>query len=399
MRKITLYIFIALPWIILSGILVAHNHDVYYEAELLAEVREKIFSNYVDSVASKKLLKGALQGMMSELDEYSEYLDEDMLKQVYENTEGEFVGIGVVLTMENGFLTILSPIEDSPAAEAGILAGDRILAIDGQNTDRWTLEEATLKMRGQQGTTIKLTIRHEGNKTSQDIIIVRKTIQIVSIKGSKIVDSANKVGYMRLTEFNRHTKDELIKNIQNLQQQGMKSLVLDLRFNPGGLMDAAVDVVNLFVSDGIIVYLKGRTAENYRVFRASSQALFENIPLIVLLNKRSASASEIVAGSLQDHRRAKIVGERSYGKGLVQTVISLRDEKTAIKLTTARYYTPSGRIIQKTKEKEGGIVPDISIPISLEEEQKILEQFYQSKNNKENVLDIQLQKSIELLKK
>lgn len=390
------YIVHIFPWFILALFLWAGRSDVYREAEILAEVRDKILTSYVEPVTSDQLLTNALQGMMSGLDEYSEYLDEDGLRQIYETTEGEFIGLGIVVSIENGMLTIIAPVEDSPAAKAGVLAGDKITAIDDQNTESMSLNEAVRKMRGEQGTTVKLTIIHEGSRIPQDIYVMRGAIQIHSIKDQQMLTDS--IAYLRLTKFNKNTASELEQAMQTLQQQGMKSLIIDLRFNPGGLMTAAVEVINLFISDGIIVYTKGRTPDSFQVFRATSGNTDTKLKLAILVNKRSASASEIVAGSLQDHRRAVVVGERSYGKGLVQTIIPLRDEKSAVKMTTARYYTPSGRSIQKTKDNPGGVMPDVVVNISREQEQKLMEQFYQG--NKGTLGDdAQLKQAIEALKK
>jgi len=376
----------------------ASNRDAYREAEIIAEVREKILASYVDTVPSEKLVKGALQGMMSVLDDYSEYLDEDMLRQLYENTEGEFIGVGIVVTLENGVLSVIAPLEDSPAAKAGILPGDQILKIDHISTEIMGLNEAVLKLRGNPGSSITLTVLHENSKIPKDISMLRDVIQIHSVKAATLIDPQAGIGYLRLTKFNKQTGKELAQAIENLVQQGMKSLILDLRFNPGGLVDAAVAVVDLFVQDGVIVYTKGRSPDSYQVFRATPQSGYESLPLVVLVNKRSASASEIVSGSLQDHHRATVIGERTYGKALVQTVLGLRDEKTAIKMTTARYYTPAGRSLQKTKEQEGGVVPDIAVIISVDEEQTLMQEFYQNASKVPKSTDLQLQKAVEFLK-
>lgn len=387
------YIIHIFPWLILSLFLWANHRDVYREAEVLSEVREKILTSYVDPVTSDKLLKNALQGMLSGLDEYSEYLDEENLRQVLENTQGEFIGIGVVVSVESGMITVIAPVEDSPAAKAGILAGDKILSIDDQSTELMNLNEAIRRMRGDEGTPVRLKVIHEGSHIPIDIPITRGIIHIHSIKDQKML--THSIGYLRLTKFNKNTAGELQQAIESLRLQGMKSLIIDLRFNPGGLMESAVEVLNLFVSDGILVYTKGRTPDSFQVFRAVANNTYKDLGLAILINKHSASASEIVAGSLQDHKRAFIVGERSYGKGLVQTIMILRDEHSAVKITTARYYTPSGRSIQRTQDNLGGVVPDTIVSISKEQEQKLMEQFYQGIKDS-TADDIQLKQAMYL---
>ena len=392
------------PFFILStafctDLLLAYTGDAYREGEVIAEVRQKILSSYVEKVSSEKILKGALRGMMSVLDPYSEYLDEEYCKQIFESTEGEFVGVGIVVSIENGLLTVISPVEDSPAAIAGILAGDKIIAIDDSPAEGINLHDAILKLRGKKGSSVKLTVLHENSKTSQDISVVRGLIQIRSVKKVKIVDQQYGIAYLRLTKFNRHTAKELRAAIKKLMLKKIKSLIIDLRFNPGGLLDAAVDVVDTFISSGIIVYTKGRIPDSYQVFRATAKGSYTKINLVILVNKRTASASEIVSGALQDYHRAIIVGTRTYGKGVVQSILRLRDQKTAIKITTAKYYTPSGRSIQKTKNNKGGVVPDIIVPLTTEQEQELMQYFYRSyQKPTKDFVDYQLRQALLLVK-
>ncbi|NUM35240.1 MAG: S41 family peptidase [Candidatus Brocadiae bacterium] len=393
-------LFLVVSFLFLPEFLSAYQKDIYREAEIMAEVREKIITNYVEDVPSEKILKGALQGMTGILDPYSEYLDEEAYKQLFESTEGEFIGIGIVISIEDGVLTVVSPVEGSPSARAGILAGDKIIAINGELTEGLTVSEAAQKLKGKKGTKLILSVIHEGSKVAQEITIIRDLIQIHSIKNAQMIDQEAKIGYFRLTKFNKHTEKEVGDAIENLVAQGMKSLIIDLRFNPGGLLDSAVDVVNYFITEGVIVYTKGKTPDSYKVFRATNKKSYEDLHLVVIINKRSASASEIVAGALQDYHRAIIVGNRSYGKGLVQTILRLRDGKSAIKLTTAKYYTPSGRSIQKGKDIEGGVLPDIQVPITDEEEKDLMQQFYETLDkDKKKSADRALDEAISVMKK
>ncbi|MBP7022308.1 MAG: S41 family peptidase [Planctomycetes bacterium] len=370
----------------------------YRDAELLAEVRERIMQNYVDEVSSKQLLNGALQGMLNTLDPYCEYLDKEAYKELFEISEGEFVGIGIVVGVENGMITVLSPVEDSPAAKAGILAGDRILFIENESTENMRLNEVIQKIRGVKGSKVKLSVLHVGEQIPEIIQVTRDTIHISSIKDAHIIDEIYKIGYLRLTKFNKHTGEELEQTIEKLLQQDMKSLIIDVRYNPGGLLNAAIDVVNLFIEKGTIVYTQGRTLGSKSTFTADNKKNYLDLPLVLLVNKRSASASEIVAGALQDYNRATIVGTTTYGKGLVQTILPLRDEETAIKITTARYYTPLGRSIQKTDTNPGGVEPDIEIPITTDEEKDLMLQFYKHTEVNYNK-DKQLQQAIKILQK
>lgn len=392
--------FVVCLFFFLPDVLSAYQRDIYREAEIMAEVREKILTNYVEDVPSEKILKGALQGMTGILDPYSEYLDEDAYRQLFESTEGEFIGIGIVISIEDGVLTVVSPIDGSPSARAGILAGDKIIAINGEATEGLTVSEAAQKLKGKRGTQLVLSVIHEGNKVAQDITIIRDLIQIHSIKNAKMLDQESKIGYFRLTKFNKHTDQEVGEAIDSLISQGMQSLIIDLRFNPGGLLDSAVDIVNYFVTEGVIVYTKGRTPDSYKVFRANDKKNYQDLHLVILVNKRSASASEIVAGALQDYHRAIVIGNRTYGKGLVQTILKLRDGRSAIKLTTAKYYTPSGKSIQKGKDNEGGVIPDVQVPVTPEEEKDLMQQFYEtSDKDKKNFHDRALQEAISVLKK
>jgi carboxyl-terminal processing protease len=397
---LVLPLLVVLSTVFILDRLFAYSVDTYREAEVISEIRDKIRLYYVDDIPPEKIFHGALEGMVAVLDPHSEYLDEDNYKQLFEGTEGEFIGIGIELAQENGILTVISPIEGSPAAKSGVLAGDKIVAIDGQSTEGVSLSEAVHRLRGKKGSKVILTVIHEGSKTSTEVEIERDRIQIQSTKDAAIIDRAAGIGYVRIVKFNRHTGDDLRKNIADLLQGGMRSLVIDLRFNPGGLLDAAVAVVDTFVSDGVVVYTKGRNPDSHKVYRAADDNGYDKLPLVVLVNKRSASASEIVAGALQDYHRAVIVGSRTYGKGSVQSVIQLKDEKSALKLTTAKYYTPSGRSIEKGQDALGGIQPDVQVDLTLEEERELVNWLYGTAHQKGVVADgdKQLHKALAVLK-
>ncbi len=392
-------IFTTLTFVILTD-LFAYTLDAYREGEIIAEVRNKILTYYVSDTSPDKLLEGALNGMVSTLDAYSSYLDTERYKQIFEGTKGEFVGIGIEITIENGFLTVITPIDDSPAAKSGILAGDKILEINGESAERISLDEALKRLRGEIQEKVTLKVIHEGEKTPTDIEIIRDQIQIVSVKGVEIIERKNSIGYVRLVRFNQNSANELEEAIEDLKEQGMKKLVLDLRFNPGGLLNSAVDIVDLFISKGTIVYTKGRVTASHQTFHATNSTTWK-LPLAIIINRGSASASEIVAGALQDYHRAIIVGSKSFGKGSVQTILPLKDERTGLKLTTARYYTPSGRCIQKEPGIEGGIFPDVLLPLELDEQRQLLNWFVLRKTEVEGepFVDKQLLKAIEALNK
>lgn len=392
---------LALSMVLILDKVLAYSRDNFREAEVISEVRTKILSYYVDDVPSQKILKGALQGMLETLDPYSEYLDEENYRQMSEGTEGEFVGIGIEINQEHGNLTVASPIEGSPAAKAGVLAGDKIIAIDGKLTEGMSLSDCIQRLRGRQGTPVVVKVLRLTGKSPEDITIIRDKIQITSIKDPCILERETGIGYLRLSKFNRHTGEDLRKNIDKLLQDGMRSLIIDLRFNSGGLLEASVDVVDCFVTEGVIVETKGRDRQSHKVYRAEAKDTYDKLPLVVLVNKRSASASEIVAGALQDHRRARLVGSKTYGKGSVQSILPLSDEKTAIKLTTAKYYTPAGRCIEKQGDKEGGIDPDIAVEMSPDEERELVRWFASPIQQRPTIHehDRQLQKAVEILKK
>ncbi len=319
----------------------------------LSEVFGKIKANYVDPVDDKTLLENAIRGMVTGLDPHSSYLDRKDFEELRVGTTGEFGGLGIVVGMEDGFVKVISPIDDTPAQRAGVQAGDLIIRLDDTPVKGLTLDQAVAIMRGKPGTKITLTIVREGEEKPLKITITRAKIRVKSVKSKVLEDGYD---YVRISQFQERTASDLRKAISELRKKNggkLKGLVLDLRNNPGGLLDSAVAVSDVFLDQGVIVSVKGRTEDNKLVRSAKAGDLIKGAPIVVLVNAGSASASEIVAGALQDHRRAIIMGQRTFGKGSVQTVIPIGKD-TAIKLTTARYYTPSGRSIQAE-----GIEPDI----------------------------------------
>ena len=327
------------------------------EVRTFTEVLDRIKKAYVEAIDDQTLLENAIKGMLSELDPHSAYLEPEAFKGLQESTHGEFGGLGIEVGMKDGFVEVITPIDDTPAQKAGVEAGDLIIKLDDNLVKGMSLNDAVKVMRGKPGTKIKLTILRESEREPLEISVTRAVIKVVSVK-SKILEKG--FGYIRITQFQIHTGRNLEKAIHSLTKKGnsLKGLVLDLRNNPGGVLDAAVDVTDVFLSDGLVVYTKGRIADTEMEFEASEKTLLPDIPLVILVNGGSASASEIVAGALQDHHRAIIMGTLTFGKGSVQTVLPLHNNR-ALKLTTARYYTPNGRSIQAK-----GIEPDIIVEAS-----------------------------------
>lgn len=327
----------------------------YNRMRLLTEVMEQIQKKYVEKKTPDELLTEAVKGMVSSLDPHSAYLTPEEYKELQVETKGSFSGVGIVITTKDGTLTVVSPIEDTPAYKAGVEAGDRIMKINGKLTKGMTIMDAVKGIRGPKGSKVVLTILREGQSNFKDIEIVRDTIPIKSVR-SFILDDG--YGLIRLANFQENTTDELVAALNKLQSQKvpLKGLIIDLRTNPGGLLTEAVNVTDQFIDKGLIVSTRGRAPGQEMVFRATPRMTAGSYPIIVLVNQGSASASEIVAGALQDHHRALLLGTQTFGKGSVQTILPL-DDKGALKLTTARYYTPSGRSIQAK-----GITPDLVVP-------------------------------------
>lgn len=323
------------------------------ELRTFTEVFSKIKSDYVEDVADKKLLEDAIGGMLAGLDPHSTYLDPEGYKDVRIGTEGQFGGLGIEVTMENGFIKVVSPIEDTPAARAGLQPGDLIVRLDDTAVKGMSLSEAVKLMRGKPGSNITLTVVREGENKPLKITVTRAVIKIRSVK-SRLLEPG--YGYIRITQFQANTTKNMKTSLSKLEKENggkLKGVVLDLRNNPGGVLNAAVSVSDAFLKKGIIVYTEGRIADSKLTFEAQPDQVLEGAPLVVLVNGGSASASEIVAGALQDNGRAVIMGTKTFGKGSVQTIMPMSNG-AALKLTTARYFTPSGRSIQAT-----GIEPDI----------------------------------------
>ncbi len=368
-------IFIFILWGSMN-VIKAKEESTYMPLKEFSQVLDLVEKSYVRKVDKKELIEGAIKGMLQSLDPHSDYLNKDEFKEMQIETTGEFTGVGIVITISNGKLTVVSPIEDTPAYKAGIKAGDIILEINGEPTINMTLMEAVKKIRGPKGTKVELTVLHKDSTKPEKIVIVRDVIPVHSVK-AKLLEPGYL--YVRITNFNQNATSEL-KEYLDKYKEGLKGIVLDLRNNPGGLLDQAISVADVFLESGLIVFTKGRASNSNMKFFAKKQSFdIVDVPMVVLINAGTASASEIVAGALQDQKRALIVGERSFGKGSVQTIIPLPDG-SAIKLTTAQYFTPSGRSIQAK-----GIVPDITIPFVAVKESERLFPVIREKNLKRHL--------------
>jgi carboxyl-terminal processing protease len=326
------------------------------ELRTFAEVLGRIKTDYVETVNDKSLIESAIRGMLAGLDPHSSYLNEEEYRDLQVGTSGEFGGLGIEVGMEDGFVKVIAPIDDTPAQRAGLKAGDMIVRIDEKPVKGMGLNEAVNLMRGKPGTTITLTVMREGGDRPLKIELVRDVIHVASVKNRTLEPG---YGYIRISHFQSRTSEDLLKALAELKKESggsLKGLVLDLRNNPGGVLNSAVSVSDAFLTGGLIVYTKGRVEDSELQFKAGPDDVLKGAPIVVLVNGGSASASEIVAGALQDQKRAIIMGTQTFGKGSVQTIIPI-DNKSALKLTTARYYTPSGRSIQAH-----GIAPDIPLP-------------------------------------
>ncbi len=327
----------------------------FEELRTFTEVFGRIKRDYVEPVTDKKLLEGAIRGMLAELDPHSVYLDGEQYEELKEGTTGQFGGLGIEVTMENGFVKVVAPIDDTPAQRAGLQTGDLIVKLDDKPVKGMTLVDAVKIMRGEPGSEIVLTVIREGEEAPLKFSITRAIIKVKSVK-SKLLEQD--FGYLRISSFQSRTGQNLIDALAGLKKENngeLKGIVLDLRNNPGGVLNAAVEVSDAFLEEGLIVFTEGRIKNSEMRFNAAPDDVINGAPIVVLINAGSASASEIVAGALQDHKRAIIMGEKSFGKGSVQTILPTSNG-AAVKLTTARYYTPSGRSIQAE-----GIEPDIKL--------------------------------------
>jgi len=337
------------------------------DLRVFTEVFEKIKNDYVETRSDKELIESAIGGMLTGLDPHSAFLNEEAFTELQVGTSGQFGGLGIEISMEDGFVKVVSPIDDTPAQRAGMQAGDLIIRLDDVTVKGMTLSDAVKVMRGEPGSDIVLTVVREGEDKPLKITITRAIIRVTSVKSRTL---ENGYGYVRITQFQSRTGDNLAEAISKLKDENkdLKGMVLDLRNNPGGVLNAAVAVSDAFVDKGLIVYTEGRTNDSDNKFHATTGDLIKGAPLIVLINGGSASASEIVAGALQDHQRAVILGTQSFGKGSVQTILPMNNG-TAVKITTALYFTPNGRSIQAE-----GIVPDIKIePLKVAKADKSLE--------------------------
>jgi carboxyl-terminal processing protease len=331
--------------------------DTYSQLNLFGEVFERVRTDYVEKPEDAKLVEGAINGMITSLDPHSRYMNDSAWREMQETTHGEFGGLGIEVTMEDGLVKVVAPIDETPAAKAGIMSGDLVSQIDDEAVQGLTLEQAVNKMKGPVNTKTRLTIIRKGAESPINVTIVREIIRVHPVRYH--TDGGN-IGYIRISSFNEQATDELKKAIADISKQipsgNLAGYVLDLRNNPGGLLDQAVSVSSAFMARGEVVSTRGRRAEETQRFAARGGDLAKGKPLVVLINGGSASASEIVAGALHDHKRATLIGTRSFGKGSVQTIIPLGKGNGALALTTARYFTPSGRSIQAK-----GVSPDIEV--------------------------------------
>ena len=383
--------------------------DMFYQdfEEFISIIKE-IQNKYVDEVGLRALLMNAYNGMLAGLDPHSQFIGPDDLEELKIETEGEFDGLGIEVIIKDGFLRVLTPIVDSPAFRAGVYIGDVIIKIDGKSTKNIAIHEAIEMLRGKTHTEVTITVIHEGESESVDITIERAKVHLNSIRGARIVDKEGKIGYIAITSFQDNTINDLDAAVKELEKQGMESLILDLRFNPGGLLNIAVDMADKFIKKGLIVSTKGRHKSQHREYKAHRSKTYKNFLLIILVNNGSASASEIVAGAVKDHKRGLLLGTKTYGKGSVQSLIPIQNKKSALKLTTAKYYTPAGTLIHGV-----GIEPDIKVELSRKEIKGLHRHLarvnaadLRTKNGKvpvetnddEKFVDMQLSRAIDVLK-
>lgn len=399
-----------------QGNVAAIPKEDYESLETFTNILAIVRKNYVDEVNTKEMITGAINGMLNSMDPHSAYLTPELYKELQMDTQGRFGGLGIEITVRNGILTVVSPIEDTPAFKAGVKAGDQILKIEDEFTKDMTIMQAVKKMRGPKGSKINLSIKREGASDLLNFSIVRDTIRVQSVRSRMLEEG---YAYIRLAQFQERSDRDLQRALEKLSSEkgGIKGLVLDLRNNPGGLLTQAVRVADLFLDSGLIVYTEGRSDNQKQKYFARKEGSWTDIPMVALVNGGSASASEIVAGALQDHKRAVILGTKTFGKGSVQTILPL-DDNSALRLTTARYYTPKGRSIQAT-----GIVPDIimenvpvqetkaeekkrlglreeNLPGHLQNQQEQKEKEKSTQQDREDNIenDAQLKRALELLK-
>ena len=380
-----------------------HRTHVYREIDKLTETMLHVRKNYVEEKDYTEIMNGALNGMLQSLDPYSYYLEPKQLKELKEDTSGEYAGIGIVIGIVDGHLAVIAPIEDTPAFNAGLMAQDRILTIEGESTRGITLQDAVKQLRGRPGTKVTITVRRWRETEARPVELVRENIKVPSVKGERILRDG--IGYVRIVQFSQPTAQSLENKVEQLVKEGATALILDLRSNPGGLLESAVDVASKFLKRGsLVVETRGRAgATRNGRYTAKGGRRFTRMPIAILINRGSASASEIVAGALRDQGRAVLVGQRTFGKGSVQTIIRLKSDKaSAVRLTTAKYYTPSHKEIHKH-----GIEPDVPVTITPAQWAKIrtrrrhieLPDRYaaEEKEKYKDVVDPQVERAAELL--
>lgn len=351
----------------LTNVAVVSRED-YESLETFTNILAIVKRNYVDEVKTKELVQGAINGMLNSLDPHSAYLTPELYKELQMDTQGRFGGLGIEITIRNGVLTVVSPIEDTPAHQAGVKPGDQIIKIDDEFTKDMTLMQAVRKLRGPKGSQVTISIKREGVADLINVTIVRDIIRIRSVRSRSLEKG---YGYIRIAQFQERTDRDLKAALENLVSENgkLKGLVLDLRNNPGGLLTQAVRVADLFLDSGLIVYTEGRLEGQKQRYFAQKEGSWTDFPMVVLVNAGSASASEIVAGALQDHKRAVVLGTKTFGKGSVQTILPL-DDSSALRLTTARYFTPKGRSIQASGIEPDIIVDGTAVPEARVEEKK-----------------------------
>ena len=333
----------------------ASDEEFFELLKLFADTLDQVERNYVQQVSRRELMEAAIQGVLGKLDQYSNYIRPDELEQFRAGVESEFGGIGIRVGMVDERLTVITPLRGTPAYRAGVQAGDQIVKIGDESTEKMSLDDAISRMKGKVGTELQLTVRHQQDGREATLVMQRENVQVETVLGYKrnpddswsyLCDEQRRIGYIRLTSFSRQTHEDLQLVLQQLSEQGIRGLILDLRFNPGGLLSSAIEVSDLFLTDGTIVSTEGRNTPS-KSWIAKATGTFSDFDVAVLVNRFSASASEIVAASLQDHKRAVIVGERTWGKGSVQNIIELENGRSALKLTTAGYHRPNGQNIHR----------------------------------------------------
>ena len=384
-----LWLGVVIVLVLLKAAPAANEQEATYASfKTFVTVLEQVKRNYVHDVDDEKLFYGAYKGMLAELDPYSQFMTRQDIEQLTIDTEGEFGGLGIEITLDqNRILTVITPIEDTPAMRSGVLPGDKIVEVEGKSTYNMTLLDAVQVLRGKPGSKVTITVLHQGTNQREEIVITRDVIKVKSIRAVTLVDEAAKIGYVRMSNFQKTTPEELDAAVRDLQGQGMKAMVLDLRRNPGGLLDSAVDVCDRFIGEGLIVSTKGRAGGTEHRFEAHKPGTYPHFPLAVLVSGYSASGSEIVAGAIQDHHRGILVGTRTFGKGSVQTILPINDG-AKLRLTTAKYYTPSGRMIHRDLDAKPdgpwGIQPDIEVKTTYEQELGLLKHWQAQRIELEN---------------